>query len=1485
MRQSSDPSDELKAPSPRGPHVVVGIGASAGGLDAIERFFDHVPSQSGLTFVVVQHLSPDFRSLMDELLARHTDIPIFRVENGMQIEPDAIYLIPPKKNMVLSGGRLLLADQDQKGALNLPIDLFFRSLAQDVGDRAVAVVLSGTGSDGSHGLPEVHQAGGLILVQDDESASFDGMPRAAIATGVCDYVLPPELMPKKILKHVGVAVGDDEESANQQPEAEDSLTVIFGLLRREFGIDFSLYKLATVSRRLDRRLLLMKYDHLEDYVKRLEEDPAELQALYQDLLVEVTQFFRDPDAFDILRSEVVPVICERSSDEEVRVWVPGCATGEEAYSLAILFREHMDRLKQPRDVRIFATDVHRPSLEIAANGRYRESAIKGLPAAHLRRYFSRRDDDFVVSKQIRQMVIFAPHNLTKDPPFTKLDLISCRNLLIYLNPQVQRKVLTLFHFGLSTGGVLLLGPSESLTELSDEFQVIDSRWKVFRKRRDVRLPGSLRLPTPFAVSETSGFLKQRPRNSAGEDGVMSEAYDSLLTRFVPPSFLINEYRELVHVFGNASRYIRVPEGKATRDVLKMVDENLRLAMSTALHRAAKEHQPVVYRAVQVVVDGKSTQLRVTVEALPESRSRSNHFLVCLEEEHEVATFQADVRDFDVQGQSAEQLRLLGQELRHAKEHLQSTIEELETSNEELQSTNEELVASNEELQSTNEELHSVNEELYTVNAEHQRKIEELTQLTHDMDNLLLSTDIGTVFLDQGLNIRKFTPAAARVFNLLPQDVGRPLQHISPNLKVDHGVLLSLVEEMRSGGDPVEHAIEGNGTEACLMRVLPYRTERGKIDGVVLTFTDISAVRQTQARLENQQRRMQIAMDAAEIGVWEWDLRSNEVHWGSRLQKILGIGPDRFVTEEPGAFATDSDTFWNFVHPEDRVRVADALQSCLRDQESLDIDFRVVRGDGEEYYVTTRADVTRVLGGRPVRITGACLNVTTRKLIDNALRESRQQLATILENTQAIISVKDLTGKYLLANRRFAELFGKTAEEMLGLNDFDVFPREVAELHRSSDQLVVRSGKILEVEETLPHADGPHTYISSKCPLQDEAGAIFAVAAIGTDITDRKLSERQVQEAVQRRDHFLAMLSHELRNPLGAIVSASQVLRRSGASEEQRLEAREVIARQAEQMSRLLDDLLDVARINENKMHLRRQPVDLRAALEEVQRVVAPQVREAGLTWEIHVCDEPAWVQGDPARIQQVQVNLLHNAIKYTPPKGKIEYHLEVEGSEVLIRVRDTGVGMTPEAQNEVFELFVQSEQSLDRAAGGLGVGLTLVKTLILMHGGEVAAHSEGRNKGSEFVVRLPRLELPVAAQTATGGKDNEVPPKRADGQLHVVVVEDNPDSRRMLETILRLDGYHVTTAEDGRLGLRMILEERPEVALVDIGLPELNGYDLARKVRERLDDEQTCLVALTGYGRPEDRQAVKEAGFDYHLVKPIRAPELTRILQSVAHRR
>ncbi|MBA3542454.1 MAG: chemotaxis protein CheR, partial [Deltaproteobacteria bacterium] len=613
--------------------IVVGIGASAGGLEALQHFFDNLPADTGMAFVVVQHLSPDFKSLMDELLARHTKLPIHLVEDSMLVEAGHVYLIPPKKEMIISGGRLLLTERDRQQELSLPIDVFFRSLAQDCGPRAIAIVLSGSGSDGSRGICDVHEAGGLVLVQDMETAQFGGMPRTANEAGVADWIVPPQQMPKILADHVAANAAQPppvRASRARDTTSSAALDDVYRMLEQEFGIDFTHYKPSTVTRRIERRLQLAKVDDIQQYVERLRGERAELDVLYRDLLIGVTRFFRNEAAFEVLEQRVLPELLKQcATGRPLRVWVAGCATGEEAYSLAILLHELTANLTD-RSFQIFATDVHRGSIELAARAFYPEASLANVSPERRDRYFIRSGASYQLVPELRQSIVFAAHNVIKDAPFTRVDLVSCRNMLIYLQPPVQQKVLNQFHFALNRGGIMFLGPSESHGGLIKDFETVDLHWRVYRKHSDVRTPVDPRLRPRIAETQLQGVA---PNNSPFARYSMSSllaTYDVLLEDYMPPSLLVNDRGELVHAFGGASRFLKPRDGRQGLGILDQVEEELKLVLAGGLRRALASKTAIAFKNLRVKSNGEEVVHDVTLRRVAARNSEVPHILISFE---------------------------------------------------------------------------------------------------------------------------------------------------------------------------------------------------------------------------------------------------------------------------------------------------------------------------------------------------------------------------------------------------------------------------------------------------------------------------------------------------------------------------------------------------------------------------------------------------------------------------------------------------------------------------------------------------------------------------------------------------------------------------------------------------------------------------------------------------------------------------------------
>jgi len=854
--------------APAQPTHYVGVGASAGGLEAIESFFGQVPAATGMAFVVVQHLSPDYKSLMVELLSKRTRLRVVRAENNQTVEPDTVYLIPPKQNLTIFHGKLLLRAQEPSHGINLPIDIFLRSLAEDQEDRAVGIVLSGTGSDGMHGIRAIKEAGGLVMVQAPESARFDGMPNSAISTGMADFVLSPEDMPQTLLSYAKHPFASPAGAEPAVAEEGDWLPRILALLRQEKKLDFTNYKPTTILRRVHRRMSIHQIHDPHDYVRYLESYPQEVHSLFRDLLIGVTNFFRNPEVFAALEKQYLPALFDRLDGREARFWVAGCSTGEEAYTLAMLVLDHQRETGRQHPVKIFATDIDADALFQAGNGEFPESSAADLTQERLTRYFTREGDRFKVSRKLREMVVFARHNLIKDPPFTKIDLVSCRNLLIYLQPVLQRRILEKFNFSLSDGGLLVLGGSESVGEMDGYLEPLDGQLRIYRSRGKALPPGGT--GTAASAEPWRRDWDRRPAGRVREVGespprLFERVLEEAATGYLPLTLVVNERREILHTFGDSQPLLRIPPGKVANDVVRMAHPDLAVPLSTALQRAQHAREEVAYRNVRVGIDGRTQAYRLRVRPLAGMRHVEPMVAIYLEREESGdggATPEAEPYDLDRDAQR--RIQDLEQELQFTRENLQATIEELETANEELQATNEELMASNEELQSTNEELQSVNEELFTVNAEHQTKILELTETTNDLDNLLSSTEIGVMFLDENLDLRRFTPGAARILHLRDGDLERPLGEIASRLgDVD---LSGAVEAVRRTGRARREEVAGENGTWYLMQILPYLVGPSEPAGVVVTFVDISRLKQAETARDQSVTNYRVLFESIPSGV-------------------------------------------------------------------------------------------------------------------------------------------------------------------------------------------------------------------------------------------------------------------------------------------------------------------------------------------------------------------------------------------------------------------------------------------------------------------------------------------------------------------------------------------------------------------------------------------------------------------------------------------
>jgi two-component system CheB/CheR fusion protein len=893
---------------------IVGIGASAGGLAAFEAFFSGMPADidPGMAFVLVQHLAPDHKSILSDLIRRYTRMQVFEVEDGMVVRPNCAYIIPPNRDMAFLNGTLQLLEQTATRGLRLPIDFFFRSLAQDQHERAICIVLSGTGSDGTQGVRAIKGEGGMVMVQNPASTEYDGMPRSAIATGLVDYELPPAEMPAQLIAYVAHAFGAPPRAASvPAPKVENALKKIFILLRAQTGHDFSQYKPSTIHRRIDRRMAVQQVDTIDSYVKYLQQTPVEVEALFRDLLIGVTSFFRDPETFKALEENIIPKLFEgRPAGSVVRVWTPGCSTGEEAYSIAILIHEHLEALKQSYKVQVFATDIDSQAIVTARAGLYPSSITADISPERLARFFAVETDGsaYRIHKGIRDMLVFSEQDVIKDPPFSKLDLISCRNLLIYMGGELQKKIIPLFHYALNPGGFLFLGTSETVGDFGELFTLLDRKAKLYRRKEDTRgaqraVPGRF-LPPMTALEEAI----PRAAGKAAVSGKMPPreiAEQALLKQVAPAAALVNAQGDILYLHGRTGMYLEPAPGEAgINNILKMAREGLRRDLTTALHKAAGTKEIARCPGLRVKTNGNFATVNLTILPVATGAlSETTLYLVLLEEAPPIDPEQAEkavlraiagAEEGSDAGADA-RITALKQELRAKEEFLQTANEELETSNEELKSSNEEMQSVNEELQSTNEELEtskeelqSVNEELATVNAELQTKVADLSRANNDMNNLLAGTGIATVFVDHQLRILRFTPAAARIINLILSDVGRPVGHILSNL-VGYDRLVADIQAVLDNLIPKETEVRTAEGKWYLMRILPYRTLDNVIEGAVITFVDITEMKRIEDTLReaNTLRRLAVVVKDASDAITVQDMEGRILTWNPAAERTYG----------------------------------------------------------------------------------------------------------------------------------------------------------------------------------------------------------------------------------------------------------------------------------------------------------------------------------------------------------------------------------------------------------------------------------------------------------------------------------------------------------------------------------------------------------------------------------------------------------------------
>jgi two-component system, chemotaxis family, CheB/CheR fusion protein len=1323
-------------------------------------------------------LDPKHESQLPEVLSRTTALPVIAVTDRLRVEPNHIYVIPPNTNMAIDDTVLTLTPRADR---HMPIDYFFRLLAEERGSRAIGVVLSGTGSDGTLGLRTIKAEGGIALVQDEKSAAHPGMPKSASV--VADFVLPPAAIARELARiadHPYVSRALPAPAGPDQPDTGGAdLNAVLRIVRSATGVDFTQYKAPTVRRRIGRRMLLQKIADLGTYAQHLRQTPAEAQALRDELLIQVTGLFRDPDGFQALRRSVFPsLVSVRADDEPIRIWVPGCATGEEAYSLVIALLEFLGEQNSNVPIQMFATDLSAAAVTQARTGMFHASIENDISPERLRRFFVKTDGRYQISKAIRDACVFAQQDVTRDPPFSRLDLISCCNVLIYLGAALQERLIPLFHYALKPTGFLNLGPSESVGRFTNLFAVVDKKHKIYARK-----PGPSRhLGFGFSAADRVPTPASAPEKEAGwSTAVIEREADRLvLGRYAPAGVVVNADMEIVQFRGKTGPYLEATPGTASLNLFQMAREGLATALRQALQQAAKSGGPVKADGLRVRANGGIREVGLEVIPLGSAEgTKGRHHLILFVEapprpvepvparrvggraprpkaagKRREAELTQELADLHQHVQS------ISEEHEAAMEELRAVTEEAQSSNEELQSTNEELETAKEELQATNEELTTVNDELNSRNA-------ELGQLSDDLANLLTSTQVPIIMVGADFRVRRMTPASERALNMAPGDVGRLIGDL--RLSIDVPDLESLVRGVIETLAVQEREVPGRDGRWYSVRIRPYRTADNRIDGAVISFVDIDAMK----------RGLELTTEAR-----------------------------------------------------------DQAQAIIR---------------------TVR---------EPLVILDADLHVTT-------------------------------------ANQSFYETFQVTGAETEGRLLFDLGNRQwnIPQLRALLEEILPRENTIegFEVEHDFETIGGRTMLLNARRLLSAASQPAMILLAI-EDVTERRrleaeraaLLEReqtvrtQAEAATRAKDQFVAILSHELRTPLSAMLGWTRMLRTQKLDPETAARGLEVIERNTVVQVRLIEDLLDVSRIVAGTLRLDVRSVMVAPAVEATLTAMRPAADAKGIVLKSTLDDEAGPVLGDTARLQQIVWNLVSNAIKFTPSGGRIDVHLVRRGRTVEISVRDTGKGMTTEQLSHVFIRF-GAAHTTTQLQGGLGLGLAIVRHLAELHGGTVRAESAGPEQGATFTVTLPQTDERPDGETEIRGimaAGLEFGRLAALNGVRVLVVDDEADAQDLLRTMLVRCGADVTVAATARGALEALEQASFDVLVSDIAMPEMDGYELIRRVRA-LDAERGGRIpalALTAYARLEDRVAAIAAGYHQHAAKPIEPAQLAAAVATLAGR-
>jgi two-component system CheB/CheR fusion protein len=1591
---------------------VVGIGASAGGLEALTQFVAALPIESRACYVVAQHLAPHAKSLMVELLSKHSAIPVDVVKSGADLQVGRILIVPPNHDVEIRGRKLHLIKAGDETRPKPSVDRFFTSLGREMGSRAIGVILSGTGSDGAEGTRAVKEAGGLVIAQEESSAKYSGMPNSALETGQVDWVFSaPEIARKIGQIMVGARDFSAETPSGAEPDESDpKFPEVINLIRRELGNDFTQYKMPTIKRRLAKRMAAAGADTVGEYYRKLKSDGGELRALAQDFLVSVTTFFRDTEAFNALVPRLHAYLDRKADDEEIRCWSAGCATGEEPYSLAMLICDHLASSGKRHPVKIFATDLDAEAISKARTAVYSERDIQNLPAGFAEKYFDRRGELLEVKKFLRDMVVLARQDLIQSPPFVKLDLIICRNVLIYFEPKLQQKIFELFSYALKPGGLLFLGKSETVAGVADLFEPLDKRAKIYVKKATAvrKVPEVARGPVvPFEVTS----MRRRPSVLPTPAQV---AQGQMLARYGLAGAVVDGDGGIQTIVGDVSAFLRIPTGLDAFKLQGLLPKNSAVEFQLLLKKAAKTKALQISRAFRAGDAAESGELfRIQVSPL-ESREASSSlspalFLVSfdrLEAQHAVAERTVPV-DGDLMLRAVE----LEQELAATKEHLQTVIEELGVTNEELQSTNEELSSTNEELQSTNEELETTNEEfqatneeLTTLNEELNSKTLELRAAVTDLENIQVSLNIPLLVVDEQLRLQRYNPASTELFDISLHDIGRQMTRISCRCEIDNfgQVLKSVIESGRMAEATVEAY-----RSVYQMRITPRRSE-DKIVGAVILFFNNTELIQLEKRWRKSERRARGIINGTSSLVFLKDmtgkyLAANEAFlkfFGKKEEEVIGrtdreIFPEdlantlrngdleavlkrsrierqelfqsgpargdflvsrfplsdedgagpyaigtvavdiseqiraqealrksetlyRGVVEDQSVFVVRFDQKGNIVFanaafvryfggrteeyigkpfstvidPGDRAFVSDELAKLSQSKQIVQAEHRHSRFGGSPRWIRWINKAVLDQDGRIQEVQAVGLDVTEYRQQTDQMVQREMLFSNIFTYTTDFLTVFRLTaqGELLLEsfNRSVEEGGGYTYAQFLGRNVRELVTSQHRNEILAKYKACVESKTPQNFDEELSLQGGIKYLATTIIPVLNAAGQVERVVALSRDISKYKIAEAELNAAKaaaeianESKSDFLASMSHELRSPLNVVIGMAELLEESSLGAEQREQVKG-IQRSGKVLLTLIEDILDLSKIEAGKTKLEYNNFSVRELTQEVCDTFKPQAAAKGVKIVCRIADGISeQFVGDGARIRQILTNLVGNAVKFTE-KGSVTVSLTAVGHPtagrrlVRFEVKDTGIGIPEEHHSRIFKKFSQVDSGLGRRYGGTGLGLVISQRLTTLMSGQIGFESKW-NEGSLFWFELPLSVTKKTHRTAKPKAEEKNPERPLSARI--LAVDDSPDSRMLLSMLLERLGHHSEIVDSGEEAIEAAQRGTFDLILMDVQMPGMDGYQTTMRIRKLDHPNHTLpIIALTANAMVGDSEKCFDAGMNDYITKPINVDLLRRAI-------